>query len=58
MNRSYDKISRKMSGMRSVYGMPKKSWKKMCDKINCIKQRRRNKVIRKNRFKKESCLTH
>lgn len=58
MNRSYHKISKKMSGMRHVYGMPKKSWKKMCDKINTVKIRRRNKVIHKNRFKKESCLTH
>lgn len=42
-----------MKKIHNIYGMPKKSWKKMCDKINCIKQRRRNKAIRKNRFKKE-----
>ena len=58
MTRSYDKMSKKIGGLRKVYGMSKKSWKRMCDKMNTIKQRRRNKVIHKNRFKKESCLTH
>lgn len=48
----------KTDGMRRIYGIPKKSWKRMCDKINSVKQRRKNKEIRKNRFKKESCLTH
>lgn len=48
----------KTDGMRSIYGIPKKSWKRMCDKINSVKQRRKNKEIRKSRFKKESCLTH
>lgn len=43
-----------MKEIKNIYGMPKKSWKRFCDSKNTIKQRRENKEVRKNRFKKDN----
>ena len=43
-----------MKEIKNIYGMPKKSWKRLCDGNNTIKQRRENKEARKNRFKKNN----
>lgn len=39
--------------MRRINHLPKKGWKKMCDKMNHLRQIRANKNAYKNRFKKE-----
>lgn len=42
-----------MKRIRNSYGMPKKSWKRYCDNLNKIRQRRENKEKTKNRYKQE-----
>lgn len=42
--------------MSNMYNMPKKSWKRFCDKKNTIGQRKVNKGKKATRFKKDSCL--